>query len=204
MPRGVLAAVRVAGAARVADHSSGSAWPRRTGRPHVLRPSHRGFSELRELLTRDSRKRAHLRDATGPGRAYHYTLGRRRVREENRMRAEQTVSEMVVESLARQAEVLSEGSGKTFEEAFAEVLETPSGRRLGELADGPHRHERASEWQAGLIADREAQRPAHLRERVDGRNRQAWLERYMEWVGGTDGREEYHAFLRERFASVEG
>lgn len=120
------------------------------------------------------------------------------------MRAEQTVSEMVVESLARQAEVLSEVSGKTFEEAFAEVLQTPSGRRLGELADGPHRHQRASEWQAGLIADREAQRPAHLRERVDGRNRHAWLERYMEWVGGTDGREEYHAFLRERFASVVG
>jgi predicted ester cyclase len=46
------------------------------------------------------------------------------------MRAEQTVSEMVVESLARRAEVLLEGSGKTFEEAFAEVLETPAGRRM--------------------------------------------------------------------------
>ena len=41
------------------------------------------------------------------------------------MRAEQTVSEMVVEALARQAETLSERTGRPFEEAFAKVLETP-------------------------------------------------------------------------------
>jgi hypothetical protein len=35
-------------------------------------------------------------------------------REENGVRAEQTVSEMVVESLARQAEALSEESGQSF------------------------------------------------------------------------------------------
>jgi hypothetical protein len=58
------------------------------------------------------------------------------------MRAEQTVSEMVVEALARQA---------------------AAGRRLAELADGPHRHEKAAVWQAGLMDEREAQRPAHLR-----------------------------------------
>jgi hypothetical protein len=80
------------------------------------------------------------------------------------LRAEQTVSEMVVESLARQAEVLSERTGHPFEDAFAEVLKTPAGGRLGELADGPHRHEKAAQWQAGLLADREARRPAHLRE----------------------------------------
>jgi CheY-like chemotaxis protein len=66
---------------------------------------------------------------------------------------------MVVEVLARQAEALSERTGKPFEDAFAEVLKTPAGRRLGDLADGPHRHERASEWQADLMAVREAQRP---------------------------------------------
>ena len=60
------------------------------------------------------------------------------------MRAEQTVSAMVVEPLARQAEVLSEETGRSFEDAFAEVLRTPAGRRLGELADGPHRHEKAA------------------------------------------------------------
>lgn len=121
------------------------------------------------------------------------------------MRAEQTVSEMVAESLTRQAEALSEGNDQPFEEAFAQVLETPAGRQLGELADGPHRHEKTAEWQAGLLADREAQRPAHLREAGSADARYSWLGRYVEWVEGTDGgREEYHAFLRERFASLEG
>jgi hypothetical protein len=124
------------------------------------------------------------------------------------VRAEQTVSEMVVESLARQAEALSEGNSKTFADAYAEVLETPAGRRLGELADGPHRHEKAAEWQAGLLADREARRPARLRTPEGGHEvgeeSLSWLGRYMDWVEGTDGREEYHSFLHNRFASLEG
>ena len=84
------------------------------------------------------------------------------------MRAEQTVSEMVVEVLARQAEALSEETNLSFDEAFAEVLKTPAGRRLGDLADGPHRHERAARWQADLLASREARRPAHLRTSENG------------------------------------
>jgi hypothetical protein len=80
------------------------------------------------------------------------------------MRAEQTVSEMVVETVARRAQAVSESESKTFEEAFTEVLKTPAGRRLAELADGPHRHRKAAQWQVGLIANREAQRPAHLHE----------------------------------------
>jgi CheY-like chemotaxis protein len=75
------------------------------------------------------------------------------------MRAEQTVSEMVVEVLARRAEALSEREGRPFKDAFVEVLTTPAGRLLGELADGSYRHERAAEWQAHLIADRLSQRP---------------------------------------------
>lgn len=75
------------------------------------------------------------------------------------MRTEQTVSEMVVEVLARQAEALAEREGRPFENAFVEVLDTPAGRLLAELADGPHRNERAAEWQAHLIADRLSQRP---------------------------------------------
>jgi CRISPR/Cas system endoribonuclease Cas6 (RAMP superfamily) len=63
----------------------------------------------------------------------------------------QTASEIVVETLARQAEALSEAAKQPFEDAFAEVLKTPAGHRLGELADGPHRHEKAAEWQAGLL-----------------------------------------------------
>ncbi len=86
------------------------------------------------------------------------------------------------------------------------MLKTPAGRRLGELADGPHRHEKAAEWQAGLLADREAQRPAHLRTSEGGHevgeSRLSWLGRSMAWVEDTDRRQEYHDFLRKRFASL--
>jgi CheY-like chemotaxis protein len=69
---------------------------------------------------------------------------------------------MVTEALARQAEALADDTGRPFEDAFVEVLETPAGRLLAELADGPHRHERAAYWQARLRAEREAERPAAL------------------------------------------
>ena len=125
------------------------------------------------------------------------------------MRVDQTVSEMVAEVLARQAEELSDGTGRPVEESFAVVLRTPAGRLLGELADGPHRHEKSADWQAGLLRDREARRPEHLRASENGREagetgRHSWLASYMEWLGGTDGREEYHALLRNRFAALRG
>jgi CheY-like chemotaxis protein len=77
------------------------------------------------------------------------------------VRAEQTVAEMVVVALARQAEALSEGTDRPLEEAFAQVLRTPAGRLLGQLADGSHRDKKAADWQEGLIADRVARRKAH-------------------------------------------
>lgn len=127
------------------------------------------------------------------------------------MRAEQTVSEMVVEVLARQVETLSDGAGHPFKEAFDEVLKTPAGRLLGELADSPHRHERAAEWQAGLLASREARRSAHLRSSSTpemshheaGEGCYSWLGHYMEGGEETCARVEYHAQLQERFARLE-
>jgi hypothetical protein len=104
------------------------------------------------------------------------------------LRAEQTVSEMVVESLARQAEALSERTGHSFEDAFAEVLKTPAGGRLSELADGPHRHEKAAQWLAGLLADRETRRPSHLRELRGAEARDSWLGHYLERAEGAAGR----------------
>ena len=78
------------------------------------------------------------------------------------MQPEQTVSEMAAQVLERQAaKARAERSGQSLEEALAEVLRTPAGRQLGELADGPHRHQKAAQWQASLIEERAAQR-AHL------------------------------------------
>ena len=74
------------------------------------------------------------------------------------MQPEQTVSEMAAEVLGRQAKARAHRSGQSLEEALAEVLRTPAGRQLGELAEGPHRHQKAAQWQANLIEERAAQR----------------------------------------------
>jgi len=116
---------------------------------------------------------------------------------------------MAAEVLARQAGRLSEGTGLPLEETFAAVKGTPAGRLLGELTDGPHRHEKAADWQAGLLRDREARRPERLRDPENGceagePGRHSWLARYVDGLVGTDGREEYHALLRERFAALRG
>ena len=56
------------------------------------------------------------------------------------------------------AEVEADRSGRPLEEAFEDVLKTEAGRQLVELADGPHRHEKAAEWQADLVQERAAER----------------------------------------------
>ena len=69
------------------------------------------------------------------------------------VRAQQTVSKMVAESLVSKVEALMEGTDHTFLEAYEEVLKTPAGRLLAALADGPDGHRKAAEWQEGLIAE---------------------------------------------------
>ena len=70
------------------------------------------------------------------------------------MQPGQTVSEMVLEVLGRQAKALAERSGRPLEEALVEVLKTESGGLLSELAEGPHRSEKARQWQADLLKAR--------------------------------------------------
>jgi hypothetical protein len=77
------------------------------------------------------------------------------------MRAEQTVSEMVVEVLARQADELASQNDQPFQEVFEEVLKTEAGQQLAQLADGPHRHEQAIYWQASLLFERVSEQAGH-------------------------------------------
>jgi len=74
------------------------------------------------------------------------------------LQPEQTVAQMAAEVLGRQAEAQADQSGQSYEEAFKEVLNTEAGRQLVELADGPHRHEKAAQWQAGLLEERAEKR----------------------------------------------
>jgi hypothetical protein len=104
---------------------------------------------------------------------------------------EQTVSEMVEEVLTRQAKALVERTGRSFEAALEFVSNTDAGRKLRELAEGPHRDERAREWQVGLARVRAEER--HY----------LWLEGYMEWLEGKEARGEYYTLLEE-LASLRG
>ena len=74
------------------------------------------------------------------------------------MQPEQTVSEMALEVLGRQAKALAERSGRPLEETLVEVLKTEPGGQLSELAEGPHRNEKARRWQADLLNERVQQR----------------------------------------------
>ena len=74
------------------------------------------------------------------------------------MHKEQTVSEMVEEVLTRQAKTLVERSGYSFEAAMEAVSKTDAGRQLIDLAEGPHRYQRAQDWQVSLVRERQEQR----------------------------------------------
>src|SRR5919112_1600616 len=93
------------------------------------------------------------------------------------MQKNQSVSEMATEVLARQAGARARRTGESLEVALKAVLQTEAGRRLVPLRDGPHRDERAEEWQPSLPRERaEERRLARLREerrrlREEERNR---------------------------------
>ena len=84
------------------------------------------------------------------------------------MRARQTVSEMVVEVLARQANDLASRTGRPFREAFEEVKRTEAGGQLAQLAEGSHRHEEARYWQANLLFGRVGKRAGRPAGRPSG------------------------------------
>jgi hypothetical protein len=85
------------------------------------------------------------------------------------VKAEQTVSEMVVEVLVRQADELASRTGQPFREAFDEVKRTEAGGQLCELAGGSHRHEEARYWQANLLFERVSEQAGHPVTRPSGR-----------------------------------
>ncbi len=103
---------------------------------------------------------------------------------------ERTVSDMVLEVLTRQAKALIYQTGQPFEEALVAILRTDSGRQLTELADGPHSHEQAHDWQANLVR------------RGIEESQYAWLDDYKEWLEDDEARVEHHAFLKHALDRV--
>ena len=108
------------------------------------------------------------------------------------MQRDQSVFEMAQEVLENQARSMTLQTGQTFSAAMQAVADTEAGRQLRELRDGPHRNEKAGQWQASLLWGRIEER--HY----------SWVEGYMEWLRGKEARAEYHALLEEELASLRG
>jgi hypothetical protein len=98
------------------------------------------------------------------------------------MQENQSVSEMATEVLARQAGARAKHTGESLEAALRAVLQTEAGRRLAKLRDGPHRDERADEWQPNLPRERAEERKlAQLEERRRLREEERTLARNAAW-----------------------
>ena len=84
------------------------------------------------------------------------------------MQKNQRVADMADEVLARRVKARVEQSAEPFEEALRTVLEIESGRQFGELRDGPHGDERASQWQMSMSREQARRatqrRPGRMRE----------------------------------------
>jgi hypothetical protein len=122
---------------------------------------------------------------------------------------DQSVSEMAEEVLMSQAKALAQRSGNSLEDARQAVSDTEAGRQLGDLAQGEHRHEKASEWQATVFWDRAEERMMHhigleALSRFVAERHYSWVEGYMEWLEGKEERVHYHALLEEELASLRG
>jgi hypothetical protein len=96
------------------------------------------------------------------------------------MRKNQTVAETAIEVLARQAGARAKRSGEPFEKALKAVLETEAGRQLRALRDGPHRNERAQDWQEGLVRERARERKQRRAEERKQAEQAAEWERFMQ------------------------
>jgi hypothetical protein len=122
---------------------------------------------------------------------------------------DQSVQEMAEEVLMSQAKALAQRSGHSLEDARQAVSDTEAGRQLRDLAQGEHRHEKASEWQATAFWDRAEERMMHLfcseaLSRLVAERHYSWVEGYMEWLEGKEERVQYHALLEEELASLQG
>jgi hypothetical protein len=105
---------------------------------------------------------------------------------------DQSVLEMAQEVLEYQARAMALQTEQPYEVGMQEVANTEAGRQLRELQYGPHRNEKAAEWQASL-----------LWQRIEERH-YSWVEGYMEWLRGKEARAAFHALLEEELASLRG
>jgi hypothetical protein len=74
------------------------------------------------------------------------------------MKKRQRVGDMADQVLARQARARAERTGESLEVALKAVRKTEAGRQLEELSEGPHRDQRADQWQEEMARERTEER----------------------------------------------
>ena len=116
------------------------------------------------------------------------------------MQPHQTVLEMAEEVLEGQAKALADETEQSTESAMEIVADTEAGRLLRELRDGPHGHEKATDWQADLSWGRAQERLMHLvgsdaLARPSAARGYSWVGDYLGRLEGKEAREEYYAAL---------
>jgi hypothetical protein len=87
---------------------------------------------------------------------------------------------MADEVLARQAVARAKRTGEPFDEALKAVLETEAGWQLKELREGPHRDERAQDWQEDLVRERARERKQKRTEERKQAERAAEWQQFMQ------------------------
>ena len=92
----------------------------------------------------------------------------------------QHVAEMAVDDLARQAGTRANQTGEPFEEALGAVMVNEAGEQLGELRNGPHRDERAHQWQEDLVQERAQERKREQAEEKSRAQQAAVWELFMQ------------------------
>jgi hypothetical protein len=96
------------------------------------------------------------------------------------MQNNQTVADIAIEVLARQAEARAKQTGEPLEEALKAVLKTEAGRQLRDLRDGPHRDKWAQAWQEELVRERARERKRARAEKTKQAEQAAKWERFMQ------------------------
>ena len=82
------------------------------------------------------------------------TYGERNLRDGKTMRDDQSVAGMVDAVLERSAKARAVRTGESSKNVLEPALDTEAARQLRELGSGPHRRERADEWQANVAQER--------------------------------------------------
>jgi hypothetical protein len=105
---------------------------------------------------------------------------------------DRTVSEMVEEVPKRRAQIPAERTEEPLQWARTDASETGATGRFEGFTGGAVGVQGVEEWQAMLPWARAEER--HY----------SWLESYMGWLKGKNGRTQYHVLLEEELASLRG